>query len=306
MAKKYDICTHSSIQKQESNMKYVSLILIGCILASATLFAQNDVVCTAKDKELFEKYKTYILPYRQKRLQTTLEKTARFFLGTPYVGHTLERTTKEKLIVNLRELDCVTFVENVLALSAAARSTDFTFASFCNELRKIRYRDGEINGFASRLHYTSDWVFANEQRGAIKNISRDLGGVRESKTIDFMSTHADAYKKLKSDAKARARIQQKEKEINQRGGFYYLPKDKINAKAAQIPHMAMIAFTTGIKGLDTSHVGFAFKQNDELTFIHASSAQKKVVINRQPLNDYCAAQSKCTGIMIMEILNSKK
>ena len=287
-------------------MKYLYSTIIACILVSATLLAQNDVVYTAKDKELFEKYKTYILPYRQKTLQTTLEKTARFFLGTPYVAHTLERTTKEKLIVNLRELDCVTFVENVLALSTVARSVDFTFSSFCNELRKIRYRDGKINGFASRLHYSSDWVFANEQRGEIKNISRDLGGVRESKTIDFMSTHADAYKKLKSDVKALARIQQMEKDINRRGGFYYLPKNKINTKAAQIPHMAMIAFTTSIKGLDTSHVGFAFKQNDGLTFIHASSAQKKVVINHQPLNNYCVAQSKCTGIMIMEILSSKK
>ena len=41
----------------------------------------------------------------------------KFFLGAPYVAGTLETKRAEHLIVNLREHDCVTFVENVVALA---------------------------------------------------------------------------------------------------------------------------------------------------------------------------------------------
>ena len=41
----------------------------------------------------------------------------KFFLGTPYVAGTLETKGAEHLVVNLREYDCVTFVENVVALA---------------------------------------------------------------------------------------------------------------------------------------------------------------------------------------------
>ena len=39
---------------------------------------------------------------------------ARQLKDIPYVGHTLEPFDKERLIINLRELDCTTMVENAL------------------------------------------------------------------------------------------------------------------------------------------------------------------------------------------------
>src|SRR5512146_1310284 len=39
------------------------------------------------------------------------------FIGTPYLPNALEQPGEEHLVVNLRGLDCVTFVENTLALS---------------------------------------------------------------------------------------------------------------------------------------------------------------------------------------------
>ena len=39
------------------------------------------------------------------------------FVGTPYAPHTLEAPGEEGLVIELEELDCVTFVENVLALA---------------------------------------------------------------------------------------------------------------------------------------------------------------------------------------------
>ena len=44
------------------------------------------------------------------------------FVGTRYVPGTLEAEGPERLVINFRELDCVTFVENVLAIGP---QTDF-------------------------------------------------------------------------------------------------------------------------------------------------------------------------------------
>ena len=68
-----------------------------------------------------------------------------------------------------------------------------------------------------------------------------------------------------------------------------------------IAHMSMIAFTTSIKGLDTTHTGFTYKDGNKLGFIHASSLQKKVMIDKSSLSDYCMSQKSCTGVIIVGV-----
>lgn len=271
-------------------------------LAAGVLSAQPKALFTPEDRQLFNQYISYIEPYKELPVDSVLEKTATFFLGKPYVGHTLEVTEEETLVVNLRAFDCTTFVETVIALTNTARQEKPAFDLYLTELQKIRYRKRVIDGYASRLHYTSDWVFENERKGLVENISRALGGVKEAKQIQFMSSHRDAYKQLKSDDKTLNEIISMENEINGRGGFYYLPKTKIASNASRIPHMAMIGFTTSIKGLDVTHMGFSFKQGGRLTFIHASSAKNKVVIDQKTVSDYCALQNTCSGILVAGIM----
>ena len=204
--------------------------------------------------------------------------------------------------MNLREFDCVTFMESVLALSKTLKEDAPDFAAFMQTLQQIRYRNGKVEDYASRIHYTSDWVYENERQGLLRNISSDLGGILEKKKIDFISTHREAYRQLKKDDALWHRIVTMEKNLNDRGGFHYLPKADIASQAAQIPHMAIIAFVTRIEGLDTSHVGFVFHKEDRLTFIHASSARKQVVVDEKTLHDYCAGQKGCVGIIVGEVL----
>lgn len=97
------------------------------------------------------------------------------------------------------------------------------------------------------------------------------------------------------------KIKAVEDSINKRSGFYYLPKQEIEKAAPLIPHMSMIAFTTSTEGLDVSHVVFAYRLGDKLTFIHASSIEGKVVIDEKTLADYCDSQESCTGIMVVKI-----
>lgn len=278
-----------------------SMIIVAVAFSSVvSADTPPKAVYSPEDRQIFDRYIVYIGPWRSVSTDSLLEKTALFFLDTPYVPHTLETTGEERLIVNLREFDCTTFVESVIALARTVRSDNPGFDTFLHELQYIRYRGGNLQGYASRLHYTSDWLYDNEKKGLLRNISGRLGGIREEKTIDFMTTHRDAYKQLKSDDGLLKEMELLENRINERGGFYYLPKGSITGKTAVIPHMAMVAFTTALKGLDVTHMGFAFQQGGRVTFIHASSTQKKVVIDQKSLNDYCAGQSSCTGIIVAE------
>lgn len=281
--------------------KLTLLFLLASWFVAFSAFSQN-VDYETQDKVVFEKYATFIQPFQSKSKELILQKTAEFFLEKPYVAGTLDKNDTEKLVINLREFDCVTFVETVIALANTTASGNLSFDNFASQLQQIRYRNGVIDGYDSRLHYTSDWAYNNVEKNILSAMSQQLGGVLQTKTIDFMTSHPSAYNALKTDDSMLKKIKNTENEINKRKGFYYLPKDKITAKATEIPHMAMIAFTTSIKGLDTTHTGFAYKKNGKLTFIHASSAKNKVVIDEKTLNDYCQAQKSCTGIMVMPVL----
>ena len=156
------------------------------------------------------------------------------------------------------EFDCTTFVET-LGASRTVLSDSPSFETFLSELRNIRYRNGVVTGYASRIHYTSDWVFEQETHGRLKNVSAFLRGVMERKEINFMSTNRQLYRKLMSDDEALKEIITMEKELNSRGGFSYIPKEKIGNVASEIPHMAMIGFVTSIK-VRLFTCGFAFKK----------------------------------------------
>jgi len=124
---------------------------------------------------------------------------ARYFLGKPYVPHTLETEGEEQLVVNLREFDCTTFVENVLALSYCLKSGRHEMDQFTFYLQQLRYRDGEIEGYPSRLHYISEWLVDNEEKGLIDIVSNRVGQSGAAEKINFMSEHAESYPKLKDN-----------------------------------------------------------------------------------------------------------
>ena len=79
----------------------------------------------------------------------------RQLLGLPYVAHTLEDNPGEQqLIVNLRELDCTTLTENIVALTLCAKAEIYTFAAFLESLETIRYfKNQTFEGYPARLHY---------------------------------------------------------------------------------------------------------------------------------------------------------
>ena len=75
---------------------------------------------------------------------------AQKLLGTPYVAHTLEGE-KEHLTINIDELDCTTFVETLIALTKATLDNAPSWYAYAANLESIRYKNGKLDGYASRL-----------------------------------------------------------------------------------------------------------------------------------------------------------
>lgn len=271
-------------------------ILFGLLFCCAGTFI-SCAQGTQSDKGIFELYLNSVPTVDKLCSDILMDETAKFFLGVPYVGKTLEYES-ERLIVNLREMDCMTFVENVLALAEASASGTPSWQAYLEKLQQIRYRDGKIEDYTSRLHYTSDWIYENEKKGLIADITKEIGGVPLAMDVSFVSTHPESYMQLQSHPEYIAVMAKKEKEINSRQ-YYYIPKEEIDKREAQIRTGDIVCFVTSIKGLDISHVGIIHKEGDKMTFIHASSGKKRVIINEESLQDYVLGIKKSKGIMVL-------
>ncbi len=219
----------------------------------------------------------------------------RMFLGTPYVANTLEVPGNERLVINLRGLDCVTFVESTLAISRCVKLRTNRFAAYKQQLQRIRYRSGVIDGYPSRLHYFSDWIDDNEGKSIVRNISRELG-VTYPKQVNFMSSHPSSYKQL-GDESHLTRIKETEATLARRQ-HYYVPKNRVSNAERQIEPGDIIAMTTSIEGLDVVHTGIAIRSDGVLKYLHAPLSKGKVQISEQSLLNYLAGNKKQTGIMV--------
>ena len=283
----------------------ILILLVISVFSSAK--EKNNVIYQSKDLPIFSNYIHEFYTQRDESIGTLIVRTGQFFSGNPYVASTLENTDQEELVVNLTEFDCTTFLETCFALSLMLKDNEFNiekeaidnFDIFCHKLKKIRYRDGRIKGYTSRLHYFSDWIFCNEKKGFVQDISKAIGGDRKKIEVNFMSTHPTSYSHLKKDATLVEAIKGIEKAINQRTSYCYVPKLRIRSIQSAIHDGDIIAFTTSIEGLDVSHVGFAIRgEKDELYLLHASTAEQKVVVSKQPLSIYTGNIKRHTGIMV--------
>ncbi|MDM8160801.1 DUF1460 domain-containing protein [Labilibaculum sp. K2S] len=233
-------------------------------------------------------------------LNDRVVEVAKMFLQTAYVGGTLDGNEKEQLVVNFRELDCTTYLENVVTLSKALSNDSVATDNFLKELENLRYRNGKLTDYSSRLHYFSDWIYENEKKGIVKNITVEIGGEKYNKTINFMSTHVDSYPALQADASLVEKIRKTENEINERE-LFYIPEAKIQPLEDKIHNGDLIAITTKIEGLDISHVGIAIHVNNRLHLMHASSKAKKVVISDIPLAEMLMQSKYQSGIMVARL-----
>jgi hypothetical protein len=218
------------------------------------------------------------------------------FIGTPYVAHSLETDGAERLVVNLRGFDCLTFVENMLAMARCVRSGKTAFSDFRKQLTLIRYTGGVIDGYPSRLHYFTDWMKDNGRKGVVHPLTQELGGASYTKTIDFMSTHTASYRQL-ADTAFVQRIRVAETALSS-SPLYYIAADKIAGIEAKLQSGDVIGTVTTMAGMDIAHTGMVLVKEGKAHFMHAPLSGKKVLVSDGTLAEYIQNIRSHTGIVV--------
>lgn len=284
-------------------MKYLlSLIIILCRCLPA--YTQDEVKYSQKDSIVAtELLKSCMNECKTK--DNCLMYFARKLKSVPYVARTLEGGERERLVVNLRQLDCTTYVENVIALYLCIKNGKTTFRDFCNYLRNIRYENGIVT-YPTRLHYFSYWIEQNTLTGIVREIVPQDSSVTEDSEYDiyYMSSNPEKYPALKKDTSLIDEIAKMEKYFDGKT-YRYIPKAKLkNPESLQsyIKDGDIIAIVTNKKGLDISHIGFAAWHKGNLHLLNASSIHKKVVEEPMSLYKYMMRHPSQTGIRIIRVL----
>ena len=234
---------------------------------------------------------------------------ARQLIGVPYVAQTLEVNKQEQLIVNLRQLDCTTYVENVLALTLCTENKKLpTFADFCYYLRMLRYEGGKVD-YPTRLHYFTAWISDNTKLGFVHEIQANSAPFTKVQTldVDYMSQHIDNYPMLKAHPEWIQAISKMEQQLTGKK-FHYIPKAQIANNSLYrktIKDGDIIAIITSKKGLDTSHIGIAVWHKDGLHMLNASQIRHKVVEEPMLLRTYMSMHPMQIGIRIVRIGKNK-
>lgn len=234
-----------------------------------------------------------------KTIQELTVEIGESFLGTPYVEKTLELPGAEKLVINLTGLDCTTYLETVVTLARITKAGTLTFEAFEQELERLRYQNGMLKDYSSRLHYFSDWIYQNQQKGIIKDITQEIGGIAYPNQPTFMSENPRFYAQLSNPEFLEA-IKTVEAEIAQRT-YHFIPKEEIQKHEKNIRSGDLIAITTSIKNLDIVHVGFAVEQEGRIHLLHAGTGNMQVEISEKPLSDYLKANKSQSGIMVCRL-----
>lgn len=223
-------------------------------------------------------------------------------LGRPYVAHTLEGE-KEMLTINIDELDCTTFVETLYALARTTLNERYSWRDYANNLEDIRYRGGHIDGYASRLHYISEWTVDNTSRGNIVEITKEVPGAKELvKTINFMSTHRESYPSLKDDETFNKIKNYEEGYRNHK--TYYLKKEQLNGKDIRnaVQEGDLVGLVCKTPGLDISHMGMVVKnEKGELVVIDASMSGGKVMKEPKAIVEYLRPKKGVIGVRFFRL-----
>lgn len=269
-------------------------LLIGVLMTCVCHLGWANMHYQKEDSLIFMRYMAYAEGLEH---APSLQETACFFLNTPYVAGVLDAFEDEPLVVNLHQLDCVTLVEHAVALTALMRQQTPTWNEYTRILNLLRYRGGQRKGYASRLHYFSEWAQEAEQKGYVEEMTCWWNAQQHKVNFSILTDYADKNQHLRHCPACKQKMQEVEVALSQTY-YCYLPKQLISPL---LQDGDIIAFCGDGKGIDVWHVGIVVYQQDVPHLLHASSEQGKVVISHAPLKDYMLHKSRYRGYRVFRM-----
>jgi hypothetical protein len=224
----------------------------------------------------------------QDSYEARFEQVVRAGLATPYADGPLGEGEAGKYdrdpLIDLGRVDCVTYVEQCVALAQASSYVEAT-----RTLQQLRYKEGRIN-FGTRNHFMLvDWVPNNPW---CTNISTKLG--LETREITRTISKADFFELVKAPEFG--------KDIPDRDvTITYVPSGEASMAEAAIQVPALVVFIGKIDWLFALHCGIYLPDGEGGgKLYHASSKSAEVVA--VDLSDYVAGQaSRYLGFTVYQV-----
>ncbi len=221
------------------------------------------------------------------------------FLGAPYVngpqGEGEDAEFDQSPLYRFDCFDCVTYVNNVLALSFSNNTLEFK-----HNLLKLNYYDSKPE-YQNRFHFMSiDWNSQNQKNNFLRDMTADIAEPEYAigeidKPNWFLKRSLDDIKLVNAvNTTVKKNLAEKLKKLQnlsqhfkkQTARLAYLPTQKLLERniLEKISHGAIIEVVRpnwNLKdkigtNLHVSHIGFGIRKNNNLYFRHASSEHKKV------------------------------
>ena len=231
-----------------------------------------------------------------------IEFYARQLLGTPYVAHTLE-ADEEVLTINIHELDCLTFIESLYALTRATLNHRYSWRDYAANIENVRYRGGTMGDYSSRIHYISEWIIDNHLRGNLVEVTPDLPHADYMvKNIDYMSKNPSQYRQLKNNTAMVEKIRRYELRQHR---FPYLKRSWLNDKdvKAALRSGDFISLVTKADGLDVSHNGIIIVDDKgDPYLLDASMSGGKVMLESKTLFKFLERSKNNIGVRVFRMM----
>ena len=226
-------------------------------------------------------------------------------LGTRYKHFTLEIDNRiESPSVNFQGMDCWTFFEIALSFARMLNEpeSNWTPERLLHYIELDRYRGGQCTGeYLSRLHYLEDWLYDDDRRGLVEDLTRSLGGRSVPHSAREMSVGWRHYRYLAANRSLLGPLGRMEANVSSRP-LYEIPKNRVAAIEPKLRSGDIIGIISRDRnGLySTAHVGLALRTNDGvLHFMHASSPGNygHVIVDTQ-LSKYLYRYRSDSGILV--------
>jgi hypothetical protein len=226
-------------------------------------------------------------------------------VGTRYKHFTLEIDNRiESPSVNFQGMDCWTFFEIALGFARMLNEpeSNWTPERLLHYIEMDRYRGGECTGeYLSRLHYLEDWLYDNNRRGLVEDLTRELGGRSVPHSAREMTAGWRHYRYLAANRSLLGPLARMEANVSSRP-LYEIPKDRVAGIESKLRSGDVIGIISRDRGglRSTAHVGLALRTSDGvLHFMHASSPSNygRVVVDSQ-LSKYLYRYRSDSGILV--------
>ncbi len=290
------------------SMRAVKIFVLAFFLFSSVAWAEPRLPFTTvfKGRDRFDQLVTLAKKRDWKSLPIG-ERTAavgQALVGTRYKSFTLEIDNHiEAASANLNGLDCWTFFEIALGFARMLDESpdEWTPARLLHYIELDRYRGGECTGdYLSRLHYLEDWLYDNDRRGLVDDLTRNLGGVSVRHSAREMTVGWRHYRYLRANRRLLRPLAQMEARVSSRP-LYMIPKSRVARIESKLRDGDIIGIVSRDRnGLySTSHVGLALRTNNGLHFMHASAPYNygRVVVDSR-LSSYLYRYHTDAGILV--------